>query len=141
MPVQAIAAHSRATPQLFHDRVATPALVYDLDRLGTFAGVARKVREQSEAGVLYAVKACAFSDVLQVLAPSVDGFAVSSLFEARLLRDLYPDSPLHLTTPGLRDDEVEEACQDMQLRDVQLRDSIAPLRTASSPLYERRSPS
>ena len=57
---------------------------------------------------MYAIKACAFSDVLRVLRPSLDGFAVSSLFEARLVRDLYPDSPIHLTSPGLRDDEIDE---------------------------------
>ena len=58
--------------------------------------------------MLYAVKACAFSDVLRELAPALDGFAVSSLFEARLVHDLHPDVPIHFTTPGLRDDEVDE---------------------------------
>ena len=106
--MQVIATHSQANPELLHGRVATPALLYDLGRLGTLAGVARRVREQSGARVLYAVKACAFSDVLQALAPSLDGFSVSSLFEARLVRDMYPNSPLHLTTPGLRDDEIDE---------------------------------
>ena len=94
------AVHSRSAAELLRGRVATPALVYDLARLGTLADVARRVRERSGARVLYAIKACAFSDVLQVLAPSLDGFAVSSLFEARLVHDLYPDSPIHLTTPG-----------------------------------------
>ena len=38
----------------------------------------------------------------------MDGFAVSSLFEAKLVHDLHPNIPIHLTTPGLRDDEVDE---------------------------------
>ena len=101
--------HSAA--EVFRSRVTTPALVYDQGRLGTLAGVARRVRDQCGARVLYAVKACAFSPVLQTLAPSLDGFAVSSLFEARLVRDLYPGSPLHLTTPGLRDDEIDELAE------------------------------
>ena len=93
------------------DRFSTPALIYDIDRLRTLAGAARRVRELSGARLLYAVKACAFSDVLRELSPSLDGFAVSSLFEARLVRDLYPGSPIHLTTPGIRDDEINELAQ------------------------------
>ena len=92
--------------ELIHGQVQTPVLIYDLGRVGTLAKVARCVRERSGARVLYSVKACAFSDVLQTLGPSLDGFAVSSLFEARLVRGLYPDSPVHLTTPGLREDEI-----------------------------------
>lgn len=108
LPIQVIATHSQPKTEFVNGTVATPALVYDLGRVGTLADVARRVREQCGARVLYAVKACAFSDVLQVLSPSLDGFAVSSLFEARLVRDLYPNSFIHLTTPGLRDDEVDE---------------------------------
>ena len=111
MSVEATLVHSQSTSELLDGKVATPVLVYDQGRLLTLGSVARQVRERSGARVLYAVKACAFSTVLEVLAPSLDGFAVSSLFEARLIHDLYPDSPLHLTTPGLRDDEVDELAE------------------------------
>ena len=104
---EAPAVHGRSAEELVR-RAATPALVYDYGRLCALAGVASQVRERSGARVLYALKACAFHDVLQTLAPALDGFAASSLFEARLARDLFPDSPIHLTTPGLRDDEVDE---------------------------------
>jgi len=103
--------HSQPIVELLRRRSATPALVYDYGRLCTLAGVARQVRECTGARVLYALKACAFHDALQALAPSLDGFAASSLFEARLARDLFPDSPIHLTTPGLRDDEVDELAE------------------------------
>ena len=73
--------------------------------------MARQIRQQHGLKILYAVKACSFFDVLQTLAPSLDGFAVSSLFEARLVHNLYPDSPIHLTTPGLREDEIEELAE------------------------------
>ena len=102
------ARHGRSTAELFGGLVPTPALVYDLDRLVTLANVARQVRDCAEARVLYSVKACTFSDVLEVLAPSLDGFGASSLFEARLVHDLYPDCPVHLTTPGLREEEIDE---------------------------------
>ena len=92
-------------------RVSTPALVYDQRRLDELGGVARQIRQQHRIKILYSVKACAFFDVLQMLAPSLDGFAVSSLFEARMVHELYPDSPLHLTTPGLRHQEIEELAE------------------------------
>ena len=98
----------RSTVELPSGRVTTPALVYDLDRLAYLGSVARQVRNCAEVRVLYSVKACTFSDVLQVLTPSLDGFAVSSLFEARLVHDQYPDCPVHFTTPGLRDEEIDE---------------------------------
>ena len=108
MLAEATVVDSQSTSELHRGRVPTPALVYDRRRLSTLAGVARQVQRRSGARVLYAVKACAFSDVLQMLAPSLDGFAVSSLFEARLVHDLYPGSPVHLTTPSLRDNEIDE---------------------------------
>ena len=107
---EAPAVHGRLVEELLR-RAATPALVYDDERLCTLAGVARQVRERTGTRVLYALKACAFHDVLRALAPALDGFAASSLFEARLARDLFPDSPIHLTTPGLRDDEVDELAE------------------------------
>ena len=91
-------------PQAF----ITPALVYDQTRLNALATMAAKIQRRTGADILYAVKACPFLDVLQALAPSLQGFAVSSLFEARLIRDLFPGSVLHFTTPGLREDEVDE---------------------------------
>ena len=110
MLAEAPAVHGRLVEELLR-RAATPALVYDDERLCTLAGVARQVRERTGTRVLYALKACAFHDVLRALAPALDGFAASSLFEARLARDLFPDSPIHLTTPGLRDDEVDELAE------------------------------
>ena len=100
--------HRQSTAELFRSRVATPALVYDQGTLRALAGLATQIRQQYGINVLYSLKACAFFDVLQMLVPSLDGFAVSSLFEARLVHDLCPDSPVHLTTPGLRDNEIDE---------------------------------
>jgi carboxynorspermidine decarboxylase len=56
--------------------------------------------------MLYSIKALPFQPVLALLAPWMDGFAVSSLFEARLAAPL--GKPLHITTPGLRLAETAE---------------------------------
>ena len=98
----------QSTAELCRPRLPTPALVYDQRRLRAIASLVTQVRHQHGLRFLYSVKACAFFDVLQTLVHSLDGFAVSSLFEARLVHDLYPDSLLHLTTPGLRHDEIDE---------------------------------
>ena len=111
MSAKLAASHRHATLAGLRGAVSTPALVYDEGTLGRLASVARQVYDSAGAKVLYAVKACAFSDVLRVLAPSLDGFAVSSLFEARLVHELCPGSPIHLTTPGLRDDEIDELAE------------------------------
>ena len=97
-----------STGQLLRAESATPALIYDQRKLCTLARLATQIRAQHGASVLYSVKACAFCDVLRTLVPSLDGFAASSLFEARLVHDLYPESPVHLTTPGLRHAEFDE---------------------------------
>ena len=111
MSVEVTVAHSQPNAEFLDGRAATPALVYDQFRLDVLADVARQIRERYGTRILYAVKACAFSDVLQMLAPSLDGFAVSSLFEARLIHHLYPDSPIHLTTPSLSDKEIDELAE------------------------------
>ena len=86
----------------------TPAIVYDQHRLDSLAILASRVSDQFSVKVLYSIKACAFFDVLQALVNYLAGFSVSSLFEARLVRHLYPDCLIHLTTPGLRDGEFDE---------------------------------
>ena len=108
---EATAFQSHSAPGSVRGQVSTPALVYDQSTLIELGNVAGHIREHYGVGVLYAVKACAFYDVLQVLAPSLDGFAVSSLFEARLISELYPGSPIHLTTPGLSENEIEELAE------------------------------
>lgn len=95
------------TPELL-DRMQTPALVYDERELKILLDLALGARQVAGCRLLYAVKAASISVILQYFAPQIDGFAVSSLFEARLVRDLSPDSKVHLTTPGIRSDEAEE---------------------------------
>lgn len=105
------ALQSNVTSAFLPSEASTPALVFDDARLRELAGLATEIRNLYGVDILYAVKACAFFDVLEALEPSVDGFAVSSLFEARLLHDLYPNVPLHLTAPGLRFSEIQELSQ------------------------------
>jgi carboxynorspermidine decarboxylase len=90
----------------------TPAFIYDE---GAIIGVLMRLKEMSDAcgcQVLFSLKAFAVMDALRLMVPMLDGFSSSSLFEAKLARDLLQDrGTVHITTPGLRADEVEELAE------------------------------
>ena len=87
-------------------RVDTPALVVDEAQLGRNLAAAQQFRS-SGAKLLYALKPFSIRTGLKILAPGVDGFAASSLFEARLARAVMGDrGTVHITTPGFRPDEM-----------------------------------
>lgn len=59
------------------------------------------------ARLLFALKSLAFARVLETIRPHVDGYACSSLFEARLARDIgNGERSIHCTSPGLRPDDI-----------------------------------
>lgn len=91
----------------------TPAFVYDesaiLQKLDLLAGV----RAHSGARILYSIKSFPFTGLLELALPWVDGFSASSLFEARLAAEVLRrgegrEGSVHITTPGLRADDIEE---------------------------------
>ncbi len=87
----------------------TPAFVYDEAAVKRQLRYAQAVRERTDCRVLFSLKPLSLPELLNFMAPYLDGFAVSSLFEARLAR-YAPGGPtsVHLTTPGIRPDEVAE---------------------------------
>lgn len=88
---------------------ATPAFVYDENRLHEVFALLEWARAQSGCKLLYSIKALPFAGVLRLAAEYVDGLSVSSLFEARLAREvLSGQGTIHITTPGLRPDEMAE---------------------------------
>lgn len=102
------------------DDLETPAFVYDEAAVRRSLGYAAAVRAAAGCQVLYSLKPLPFPPLLKLMMPYLDGFAASSLFEARLARlalDMTRDGggikSLHLTTPGLRPDDaaaVGELC-------------------------------
>lgn len=84
----------------------TPAFVYDesviIDKLAALS----EVKKNSGCQILYSIKAAPMRGLLETIANRVDGFSVSSLFECQIAREIIGDrGTVHLTTPGLRDDE------------------------------------
>ncbi|QSA96976.1 carboxynorspermidine decarboxylase [Methylococcus sp. EFPC2] len=86
---------------------ATPAFLYDESLILRQAGRLRQAHEASGCRMLYSVKAFPFLPLLRLLAPWLQGFSVSSLYEAKLAAEAGRGS-LHIATPGLRPDEIEE---------------------------------
>lgn len=89
--------------------IKTPAFVLNeaqlLENLTTLANI----REQSGCKILYAVKALPCVKVLEIAKPFLDGFAVSSLFEAHLAREvLTGQGEVHLTSPTFLPQELYE---------------------------------
>ena len=86
----------------------SPAFVYDEPTLARTLRAMRALADASGAHLLFAVKALAVRAVLADIAAHSDGFAASSLFEARLAREvLAGKGTVHVTTPGLRPDEID----------------------------------
>ena len=90
----------------------TPAFVVDEQQMLADAAMATHAVAGSNAQLLFAMKSFSILPALQSLANVVDGFHASSLFEAKLARQILGDkSVIHVTTPGMRPDEYDELNQ------------------------------
>lgn len=87
--------------------INTPALVIDEIQLQANLSALADLRTASGCKALYSIKSLPFVPVLESAKPYVDGFSVSSLFEAQLANEVLQGSgSLHLTTPGIGPDEI-----------------------------------
>ena len=92
------------------DPFETPAFIYDEAGILRLLRKAAEIRESSGCRVLFAVKSFCFREVLELMAPHLDGFAASSLFEAKLARSVLRDrGTVHFTTPGLRPQDAADS--------------------------------
>ena len=91
------------------DDIDTPAFVYDTRVIGRLLEYADRLRQATECRVLFSLKPFSYVDALRLMAPHLDGFATSSLFEARLASQVVDGrGSVHITTPGMRPTEVGE---------------------------------
>ena len=88
----------------------TPAYVYSERGLRAAARAAARVALDAGCRLLYTLKACAVLPVLRTLGERVDGFACSSIYEARLARLAARDGQTaHAYSPAFSDSEMAEA--------------------------------
>ena len=88
---------------------SSPVFFLDADEIIKTLKLLNTLRHRCGCKVLYSIKALPFSSVLEITKPFVDGFSVSSLFEARLADEILAGQGcIHLTTPGIRPDELDD---------------------------------
>lgn len=92
---------------------SSPAFVLDEERLLANLQPLSALRAASGCKILYAIKALPLAHLLGLLKRQVDGFSVSSLFEAKLANEMLANKggSIHLTTPGIRPDEFGELAE------------------------------
>jgi carboxynorspermidine decarboxylase len=89
--------------------VETPAFVLDERIILKHLETAARLRSLCGCKVLYALKPLVCPFALELMKPWLDGFAASSLFEARLARSVAgEEGGVHITTPGFRAAEMPE---------------------------------
>ena len=114
-PDQATADELSALAQVFAQAaasIATPAFVFEDAFIVSRCEHLKKIADQAGCRLLYSVKALTLPWVLELIAPYVQGFSISSLFEAVTARNtldaVRADGTIHITTPGLRPDEIDQ---------------------------------
>ena len=89
--------------------LATPCFVFDELQLRTSLEVIREAAARTPIELLYSMKACSTTFVLNRIAEGVSGFSCSSPYEARLAREVLRDAgSVHVTSPGLSHADLEQ---------------------------------
>ena len=90
------------------ESIKTPAFIYEEEYISHRCEHLRRIAGEAGCKLLYTLKALTLPGVLNVISPYVQGFSASSLFESIIARDgLQAGGSVHLTSPGLRPDEIE----------------------------------
>ncbi len=93
----------------FSEIVQTPAFIYSENALLSAFSNFNKNFYGLCIDQIFPLKSHSFSSALVLIAKYVDGFCVSSLFEAKLTREFIGEKKrVHFTSPGLREDEIDE---------------------------------
>lgn len=97
---------------LHEEGISSPAYIIDRTELEIRLQSLQALRGANGCKVLYSMKALPFQPVVELAADRLDGISVSSLYEARWMRELRGlNTGVHLTTPGIRPDEFDELKQ------------------------------
>jgi len=85
----------------------TPAFIYDENTILSNLDVSKEIRTKTCCKILFPLKPFSIPDALHLMVPHLDGFSTSSVFEAKLSREvLGKQKPVHITTPGFTYDDM-----------------------------------
>ncbi len=88
--------------------IETPAFIYDLDKVREKAKFLYQIKKKVNCKILYSVKALPLYRVLKEIEPFVDGFSVSSFFEAKLIEKVYKGKKeIHFVSPSIKSEQWE----------------------------------
>lgn len=114
-------------------KLSTPAFVYDRVRLEENAKLLAELASKTGIKFTYSIKACAIDEVLRILIPYITGFSASSLFEARLCREVIDEDSrgksIHIASPAyIHADfpEVIDICDFISFNSIGQALSLAP---------------
>ncbi len=92
--------------------ITTPAFIIDEQAVNASLKTLVSMTEETGSRLLYSLKAYTGADFLKMIVNSVQGFSVSSYFEARLAHEIIgSNGSVHFTSPGLHLDEIKEVSQ------------------------------
>ena len=92
-----------------HQIPKSPAFVLDEEQVSANLQPLLALRATTGCKILYSMKALPLMHLLEFLQNRLDGLSASSLFEARMAKQVLGEGAyIHLTTPGLRPDEFPE---------------------------------
>jgi len=95
--------------ELNSSAVNTPALIFDEKVLLTDIERICTIVKNAQCELIYSLKPLTLYPILSIISNFVDGFGVSSLFEAKLIQNLIKmQQTVHFTSPGMRKDELKE---------------------------------
>lgn len=93
---------------LSKENLETPAFVYaEAEIISNLIRLREFLEKTSFVSLLFSLKSFAFLGALKTMSELVNGFSVSSLFEARFAKQhIGPQGTIHITTPGLKSSEI-----------------------------------
>lgn len=109
----------------------TPAYVYSESVLSHTASNALDLTDQAGCKLVYTLKPCGLSGVLDTLSPYVDGYAASSMFEVLLAREVaLSGQTIHCYSPAFSAGELNDV---LSMANYVSLNSVTQLEMAMSP--------
>ena len=97
---------------MFYLTIKTPAFVYDETKILNGLNGLADIRLTARCKILFSLKSFAAPDALIIMTPHLEGFSASSLFEAKLAREVIGSSgTVHMVTPGYKPNEIEDIAE------------------------------
>lgn len=92
--------------------ICTPAFIYSETSIAESVRSLSSICAKIQCKLLFSLKSFTVIDALILMVPHLDGFSVSSLFEAKLAREVVgPMGTVHMVTPGYKPNEIDTISQ------------------------------